>query len=67
MMKRRAPSIMSSKSAKSHYSGRSTRSALGYSPIPLDLVQLNKQYVTKWMNFYIFSQNLHSFPESIIE
>lgn len=31
---RRAPSVMSSRTQGSHLSGRSTRSALGYSPIP---------------------------------
>lgn len=53
--KRRAPSILSSRSQQSHVSGKSTRSALGYSPIPPDLVQQNKAYICKWMNFIVLS------------
>ena len=65
--RKRAPSILSSKTLSSNISARSTKSALGYSPIPQDLLQQNKTYVTKWMNFYLFNCNLHSFPESVIE
>ena len=36
--RKHAPSIISSKTHSSHISGRSTKSALGYSPIPHDLM-----------------------------
>lgn len=40
---------------------------LGYSPIPMDLVERNKQYAAKWMNNFLPTLNLYSFPESVIE
>jgi hypothetical protein len=44
---------MSSKTYNSHISGQSTKSALGYTPIPPDLVARNKENCVKLINSYL--------------
>ncbi|KAM3143753.1 Encoded by [Paramecium bursaria] len=63
---RKAQSMVSYRTFSS-LSGRSVTSALGYSPIPQDLVEQNKQYATKCLKFFLWSTNIHSFPDGIIE
>ncbi|CAD8092149.1 unnamed protein product [Paramecium primaurelia] len=64
--KKGAPSVISYRSLSS-MSNQTTASALGYIPIPQDLVEQNKQYATKWLKFFLWSANIHAFPEGVIE
>ena len=55
--KRGAMSVLSH--SFSHFSVKSTRSVLGYTPIPQDLVEKNKENAAKWINNYLLTQNIH--------
>lgn len=46
---------------------RSTRSALGYAPVPKEMLESSKVSIKSWLNFNVLSNSIHSFPDSIVD
>jgi hypothetical protein len=55
------------KSIYSYASSKSARSALGYSPIPLNQLERSCNYITRWLNFNVLTQPVSSFPWGVID
>ncbi|KAL4498636.1 hypothetical protein ABPG72_019754 [Tetrahymena utriculariae] len=62
-----AQSVVSAKTLSSYGSSKSTKSLLGYSPVPTQYLEQNVEFLCRWLNFYVLTQTIQNFPNSIIE
>ncbi|KAL4497051.1 hypothetical protein ABPG72_002207 [Tetrahymena utriculariae] len=65
--KKYSASVASAKTHSSRASIRSTRSALGYSPVPKEMFEHSKDQIKNWLNFTVLQNNIQNFPDSIVE
>lgn len=65
--KKGAPSVVSNKTFSSHASSKSSRSALGYTPIHATFLEANVDYILRWLNFMVLTSTIQQFPQSVIE
>ncbi|EWS70940.1 flagellar associated protein, putative (macronuclear) [Tetrahymena thermophila SB210] len=54
-------------STLSYGSTKSSRSMLGYQPIPTPFLDQSIEYITRWLNYHVLQQPINSFPQSVIE